>query len=120
VSRRYYWGREERTAQLAMMNSHDGKPIDLEDEYTCAVVELSEEIDRLDDLRRWRPLTADHAGLKSNDVALLRKLGSRMTQNVTIFAGGWMKCEGAVGISPSEYHLYEWAYIPGEGPEEKR
>lgn len=123
MSRHYYQSAEDRKPPSSTI-LRDGE-VFAWGQFNAAVSELSAEIDRLEDLRRWRPMTeapdvpmrAPYVVLRGTDAN-----GSWDPQMGIVdgfWAGGkWYFSEGD-RITAGELPRYQWAYIPGQEPEVK-
>lgn len=121
MSRQHYWNFAERTRQLEMVAISTDEYSELLDGYTRAVCELSEEIDRLEDLRRWRPMTeAPDVPARAPYVLIREAVGGKHdpangTMQAMWQSGIWRDSDGE-RIGARELRCYQWAYIPGQEP----
>jgi hypothetical protein len=114
MSREHYWNHEERERQRAGL-SYVAPTLQ---RHVRAVCSLSEEIDRLDDLRRWRSMTETEGAERVNCVLLDRSstVDVCRTRIGTRALGKWRIVDEG-DIPERDLAEWRWAYIPGQEPE---
>jgi hypothetical protein len=116
MSRLSYWDKASRDRNKSLPRGSASQDDFAWRDYLRAICELSEEIDRLEDLRRWRPLAEIPSG-KSGLGLIVQRADVAVDvafQGSYIRGQGWL-IEGK-WVEPADEARWRWTYIPGQEP----